>query len=94
MESFQTERFQNTLQQRDNDKESPVGLDVSVASTSVCALGAVGKIMNEAKEEFGSGIACRAHSRFAWQRDSCVPGGRPLSQWLRKGLKKPALRRC
>ncbi len=55
----------------------PVGLDVSVASTSVCALGAVGKIMNKANGAFGSGIACRAHSRFAWQRDSCGPGGRP-----------------
>ncbi len=68
--------------------EIPVGLDVSVASTSVCALGAVGKIMNEAKEAFGSGIVCRAHSRFALQRDSCGPGGRPTDTVASQGTKE------
>ena len=63
-----------------------VGLDVSLASTSVCALGANGRIVNEAKVPSNPGSLV-AHLRGLPGSIAAVGlEAGPQSQWLHKGL--------
>ena len=63
-----------------------VGLDVSLASTSVCALDANGRIVNEAKVPSDPGSLV-AHLRELSGSVAAVGlEAGPQSQWLHKGL--------
>ena len=63
-----------------------VGLDVSLASTSVCALGANGETVNEAKVPSDPGSLV-AHLRELPGRVAAVGlEAGPMSQWIHKGL--------
>ncbi len=68
-----------------------VGLDVSVASTSVCALGADGKVVNEAKGPLDPESLVE-HVRVSpgSVTDVGLEAG-PLSQWLCKGQREAGL---
>ena len=63
-----------------------IGLDVSLASTSVCALGTNGRIVNEAKVPSDPGSLV-AHLRELPGKIAAVGlEAGPQSQWLHKGL--------
>ena len=62
-----------------------IGLDVSLASTSVCALGANGRIVNEAKVPSDPGSLVE-HLRELGSVAAVGLEAGPQSQWLHKGL--------
>ncbi len=63
-----------------------IGLDVSLASTSVCALGANGKTVNEAKVPSDPGSLVEHIRGLPGSVVAVGPEAGPLSQWLHRGL--------
>jgi len=63
-----------------------VGLDASLASTSVCALGANGKTVNEAKAPSDPGSLMERLRELPGSVTAVGLEAGPLSQWLHKGL--------
>ena len=63
-----------------------VGLDVSLASSSVCALGAKGRIVNEAKVPSDPGSLVEHLHGLPGRIAAVGLESGPQSQWLHKGL--------
>ena len=63
-----------------------IGLDVSVASTSVCAIGANGETMHEAKVPSDPGSLAEHLRELPGSVGVIGLEAGPLSQWLHKGL--------
>ena len=65
-----------------------VGLDVSLASTSVCAIGAKGETVNEAKVPSDPGSLAEHLRQLPGSVAAVGLEAGPLSQWLHKGLRE------